>query len=105
MTRIQSIVDARAFAFMPPDRKQGVRAYGPFGGSPQAAGEAGSRVRVWSPRSHIALARRGIHTPRLTQSPAEKKVSNFRMLCLTSLVWKLQNWQASEPSAFTVSRR
>src|SRR3954465_8720152 len=40
-----------------------------------------------------------------SESPAEKKVSNFKMLCLTSLVWKLQSWQASEPSAFTVSRR
>src|SRR4051812_5806568 len=36
-----------------------------------------------------------------SQSPAEKKVSNFKMLFLTSLVWKLQSWQASEPSAFT----
>ena len=36
---------------------------------------------------------------------AEKKVSNFNRLRLTSLVWKLQSWQASEPSAFTVSRR
>ena len=40
-----------------------------------------------------------------TESPAEKKVSNFKTLFLTSLVWKLQSWQASEPSAFTVSRR
>jgi hypothetical protein len=39
------------------------------------------------------------------KSPAEKKVSNFKTLFLTSLVWKLQSWQASEPSAFTVSRR
>ena len=41
----------------------------------------------------------------VSKSPAEKKVSNFKTLFLTSLVWKLQSWQASEPSAFTVSHR
>ena len=34
------------------------------------------------------------------ESPAEKKVSNFKMLCLTSLVWKLQSWQASGAKRF-----
>src|SRR4029434_6895915 len=28
------------------------------------------------------------------KSPAEKKVSNFKTLFLTSLVWNLQSWQA-----------
>src|SRR4051795_6854061 len=34
------------------------------------------------------------------KSPAEKKVSNFGTLCLTSLVWKLQSWQASGAKRF-----
>src|SRR3954464_11546431 len=34
------------------------------------------------------------------QSPAEKKVGNFKTLCLTSLVWKLQSWQASGAKRF-----
>src|SRR4051812_2303595 len=35
-----------------------------------------------------------------SKSPAEKKVSNFKALCLTSLVWKLQSWQASGAKRF-----
>src|SRR3982751_6817013 len=34
------------------------------------------------------------------KSPAEKKASNFKALCLTSLVWKLQSWQASGAKRF-----
>src|SRR4051812_2006704 len=34
------------------------------------------------------------------KSPAEKKVSTFKTLCLTSLVWKLQSWQASGAKRF-----
>src|SRR4051794_36693845 len=36
----------------------------------------------------------------ISQSPAEKKANNFKTLCLTSLVWKLQSWQASGAKRF-----
>src|SRR3954464_2445456 len=36
----------------------------------------------------------------VSKGPAEKKVSNFKTLCLTSLVWKLQSWQASGAKRF-----
>src|SRR3954453_9254192 len=37
--------------------------------------------------------------------PSRKESQQFQKVVPDILVWKLQSWQASEPSAFTVSRR
>ena len=94
-----------------PQIAEGFREAKPMINLEQNVGDAdGSHVAVELEHERIGAVRHGFLKPvemegAVLKSPAEKKVSNLRTLRLTSLVRKLQRWQASEPSAFTISRR